>query len=285
MTVYTEPALDRMRTCLLQYRVDKRREGRTLPWRRVAMDVLDADATPKAFYEKEYDNIALAESLRRFAARTQTLTPERLDVLSGFLTEAYYIKPGELAEDDAPTPLARSIRAFFGEGRSPAYGLERLCGRYMSVRQLSSGHSYSFLTIEADEYGQIRSHENEYRTLIRPQLKRTAELERTLMRTARSHRYLHGHVIEAPERRVIIVMTDPATKETLTYLVSSDGRNPQSTENSDTIALIKNTELTGSDRIEPLPDGTPALTIRREHLERLRRWFDKSVWQYRATKD
>ena len=100
---FTAWQIDRLRRALHNYRISMGRNGQVLSWKVVLDRLLLCPATVHAYPEHGAEPDFKEEALRRFAARTSTLQPDKLQDLKQFLIAEKFLREDEL--DGGPDTL------------------------------------------------------------------------------------------------------------------------------------------------------------------------------------
>ncbi|KRT56572.1 hypothetical protein [endosymbiont of Ridgeia piscesae] len=99
--------IDKIRSRLVAYRYKKGQNGRPRPWKGVLYDILMCPDTSHVFPEDGSLPEFKEEALRRFAAGTSVLTPDKLEDLRVFLVKEHFLKEKEL--DEAPYDVEEAL--------------------------------------------------------------------------------------------------------------------------------------------------------------------------------
>ena len=97
---YSDWQIDRIRSRLVAYRYKKGNNGRPRPWKGVLYDILLCPDTDHVFPEDGSHPEFKEEALRRFAAGTSILTPDKIHDLRVFLAKEHFLKAIELSRGE-----------------------------------------------------------------------------------------------------------------------------------------------------------------------------------------
>lgn len=119
---FTTWQIDRLRRSLNNYRLSMGRNARLLSWKVVLDRLLLCPATAHAYPKDGAEPEFKEEALRRFAGRTSTLQPDKLQDLKLFLIAEKFLREDEL--DDRPDTLRGLLVAqSYLASRTPEAGL------------------------------------------------------------------------------------------------------------------------------------------------------------------
>ncbi|MEW8508975.1 MAG: hypothetical protein AB2598_19980 [Candidatus Thiodiazotropha sp.] len=104
---YSDWQIDRIRSRLVAYRYKKGNNGRPRPWKGVLYDILLCPDTAHVFPEDGSHPEFKEEALRRFAAGTSILSPDKIHDLRVFLVKEHFLKEKEL--EDAPYDIEEAL--------------------------------------------------------------------------------------------------------------------------------------------------------------------------------
>src|SRR5690606_5268543 len=119
---YSDDILERVRAALIEYHAATAANGRKRSWSKIASDLHFSFLEPPPIDDGADDDDErivdidkpVAESLRRFAAGTQTPSKDRLDAICAYLKEKSYLSDEDLVPAEPASHLLRALQAFFG---------------------------------------------------------------------------------------------------------------------------------------------------------------------------
>ncbi|GEC36465.1 hypothetical protein C7U62_02625 [Mesorhizobium loti] len=216
---FSDAALRTVRAALLEYRSATRVNGRKRSWYAVADALhdgfLEDDETREADPRK-----ALAEALRRFAAATQTPTPERLDALCRYLIDKKFLSATDM-EATVPEPiLVRALQDYFGLGGEAGENGPPLSATFVGSRKIGPRTELSFLTIGDEQAGTFAVTEKLYSLPVTPQSTKRDALARILSRHGGSERRYTGWMVRSRGQHCLFAREDVSRETTLDIVLS-----------------------------------------------------------------
>lgn len=216
---YSDLILRRLRESLERYRMKNRVNGRTRSWSQVAFDIVDTADLDEAAIDAMLK--AEAESLRRFAAGTQTPTPERLDRVRDFLLEEGSFTEDELLKADILPADVRGLLGFFEFEADRIWGVP---GCLIANRSAPHGRRELRILKIAKRDGCIAVEEAVHWTDKVPYVNDLDALENYLERHSKGRLKREGWLVESPSKQIVIYFKD-RVQRSLTYSsVIFDGR-------------------------------------------------------------
>lgn len=166
---FAEWQIDKIRSRLVAYRYKKGQNGRPRPWKGVLYDILMCPDTAHVFPEDGSHPEFKEEALRRFAAGTSILTPDKLEDLRVLLTKESFIKPKELEEAPYDIEEALALHGYLGSGSEDARDFPtKLPGSYVAEFRTKAIRDRVTLKITLDESGEFLHVEDSHERILNP---------------------------------------------------------------------------------------------------------------------
>lgn len=176
---YSDWQIDKIRSRLVAYRYKKGQNGRPRPWKGVLYDILLCPDTAHVFPEDGSLPEFKEEALRRFAAGTSILTPDKIHDLRLFLVKEHFLKEKEL--DDAPYDIeeALTLHGYLASNSEGARDvLAKLTGSYVAEFRSDAIRDRISLKISLDESGDFLHVEDNHERYLNPDAGMFSEMDR-----------------------------------------------------------------------------------------------------------
>jgi hypothetical protein len=225
---------------------------------------------------------ALAEALRRFAAGTQTPSPERLDAVCQYLIARKFLSPVDLEQEATEPFLVKALQEYFGAGADAEPPGPPLAATFVGSRKIGTRTELSFLKIGAEESGRFAVKEKLYSLPIAPLSHRRDAIARILSRHGGSESRYSGWLIRARGQHCLFAR-DEVSKEPSVHIIvrlETGGHGQPPSE----LTLLKSRDF---------GNPAPGYTIEKMRLapvdsdpdaRRLARIKDR-IWSYRRQED
>lgn len=203
---------------MVSYRYKRGQNGRPRPWKGVLYDILMHPDTAHVFPEDGSFPEFKEEALRRFAAGTSILTPDKLEDIRVLLTREKFLKPKELEDDPEDIEEALALHQYLaisaGEGRA---SLASLLSTYQAERSCTGMKETFRLELNLDPSGDFVRVENIYEREVE-QSHHDAELEaKDGYKSCRQHRRGFGFV--CTNQNLLYLFTHgPVREDLVTYV-------------------------------------------------------------------
>ena len=211
---YPDVTLRTVRAALLEFRSTTRVNGRKRSWHAIADDINDE------YIQRQDDDAykALAEALRRFAAGTQTPSPDRLDAVCQYLIARKFLSPVDLKPEATEPVLVKALQEYFGAAGDTGPPGPPLAATFIGSRKIGSRHELSFLKIGTEAGGRFAVEEKLYSLPIAPQSNRRDAIARILSRHGGSESRYSGWLIRARGQHCLFAR-DEISKEPSVHII------------------------------------------------------------------
>lgn len=267
-----------VRAALLEFRAVSRVNGFKRPWHAIADEINDG-------YIHEPDDFAykaLAEALRRFAAGTQTPSPDRLDAVSQYLIDHKFLSPVDLKPEATEPVLVKALQEYFGAAGDAGPPGPPLAATYIGSRKIGTRTELSFLKIGTEKDGLFAVEEKLYSLPIAPLSNRHHILARILSRHGGSESRFSGWLIRARGQHCLFAR-DAISNEPSVHIIArleTGGHGQPPSE----LTVLKSRDFGN-----PVPDyaGEKLRLLSRSNDPEMLR-LDKikdNIWSYRRQED
>jgi hypothetical protein len=177
------------------------------------------------------------EALRRFAAGTSILTPDKLEDIRVLLTKERFLKPKELEDDPEDIEEALALHSYLSSSSAEARGYLANLPRHFEAERVGDGMKEHFiLKLNLDPSGEYFCVENIYEREVDPESHNAGLEKKDDYKSCRQYRrgygfvctnqnllylFTHGPVRQDILNYVQVVLKEPlAEKESLQFMVS-----------------------------------------------------------------
>ena len=203
---------------MVSYRYKRGRNGRPRPWKGVLYDILMCPDTAHVFPEDGSFPEFKEEALRRFAAGTSILTPDKLEDIRVLLTREKFLKAKELEDDPEDIEEALALHRYLATNAVEVRAsLARLPSTYEAERSCTGMKETFRLELNLDPSGDFVRVENIYEREVE-QSHHDAELEaKDGYKSCRQHRRGFGFV--CTNNNLLYLFTHgPVREDLVTYV-------------------------------------------------------------------
>ena len=166
---FAEWQIEKIRSRLVAYRYKKGQNGRPRPWKGILYDILMCPDTAHVFPKDGSHPEFKEEALRRFAAGTSIMSPDKLEDLRVLLTRKSFLNHKEL--DEAPYDIeeALALYGYLGSSSEDARDyLTKLPGSYVAEFRTEAIRDRITLKITLDESGEFLHVEDAHERIMNP---------------------------------------------------------------------------------------------------------------------